>query len=217
MIKSRLKLNDRGVAMMVCITIIAILMVFCFSLLAVSYSLYTSQNNSMQEEKNAEAAKSLDMALREELSADSEDSFLCKYLRYNIVAGYDEPLNIKGETWPHYDPGADGHDASYAKRYFKLQQSDGVSINGLPSETSVGMWWTKKTPENGGSEEIHLFVEVTCRSGSQSYVITSEYELLQRRGNPSSYAPMSDQLEVNPAQNYINRIYRWRWKYLGSV
>ena len=77
------------------------------------------------------------------------------------------------------------------------------------------MWWTRN--ETGGSgEEIHLFVEVTCRSGSQSYVVTSEYELLQRKGN-STYAPMSDQIEVNPAKNWINRLYRWRWKYLGSV
>ena len=215
MLRDRLKLNNRGVAMMVCITIIAILMVFCFSLLAVSYSLYTSENNSMQEEKNAEAAKSLDMALREEITADSEDSFLCKYLRYNIVAGYDEALNTKGETWPHYSPEESGHDASSAKRYFRLDKTDGVSINGLPSETSVCMWWTRN--ETGGSgEEIHLFVEVTCRSGSQSYVVTSEYELLQRKGN-STYAPMSDQIEVNPAKNWINRLYRWRWKYLGSV
>lgn len=216
MLRDRLKLNDRGVAMMVCITIIAVLMIFCFSLLAVSYSLYTSQNNSMQEEKNAEAAKSLDMALRQELTSESEDSFLCKYLRYNIVAGYDEPLNTKGETWPHYAPDESGHDASYAKRYFKLEKTDGVSINGMPSETSVGMWWTRTT-EGSSNEVVHLFVEVTCRSGSQSYVVTSEYELLQRKSEPSSYAPMSDQIEVNPAKNWINRTYRWRWKYLGSV
>lgn len=214
--QGRLKLNDRGVAMMVCITIIAILMIFCFSLLAVSYSLYSSQNNSMQEEKNSEAAKSLDLALREELTSGSEDSFLNKYLRFNIVAGQDALVNTKGETWPHYDPDLAEHDASYAKRYFTLEKTDGVSINGFPSRTSVCMWWTLDKAENDENEIVHLFVETECVSGSQSYVITSEYELSERSGKPSTYNPASEQREVNPADNRINRKYIWYWKYLGS-
>lgn len=217
-----LKKDNRGVAMMVCIVIIAILMIFCFSLLAVSYNFYSSQNNSMQEDKNAEAARSLDMAIREELTADSEDSFLCKYLRYNIVSGNDAYYCTKGETWPHYDPEAeveqDGlpHDMKAAKRYFKLEKSDSVSLNGFPAETSVCMWWTQPGTCVNDSESTHLFVEVECRSGSQSYVIRSEYELLELKKTSSYVSSTSTQPDINPAGNTIDRHYRWRWKYVGS-
>ena len=214
--KTRLRIcgNDRDVAMMVCVVIIAV--VFCFSLLAVSYSLYSSQNNSMQEDKNAEAAKSLSMAIREELTSESEDSFLCKYLRYNIVSGNDAPLCVKGETWPHYDPETAGHDADAAKRYFLLEKSDAVSINGFPGSLSVCMWWTSPGTSVNDSQKTHLFVEVESRSGSQSYLIRSDYELLERSGQPSGYVRTSTQTDINPAGNSINRMYRWQWRYVGS-
>lgn len=217
-----LKKDNRGVAMMVCIVIIAILMIFCFSLLAVTYSFYASQNNSMQEDKNAEAARSLDMAIREELTADSEDGFLCKYLRFNIVSGNDAYYCPQGESWPHYDPDAgvelDGleHDMKAAKRYFKLEKSDSVSLNGFPSEMSVCMWWTQPGTSVNDSESTHLWVEVESRSGSQSYVIRSEYELLEMKKASSYVSSTSTQAGINPAGNTIDRRYRWRWKYVGS-
>ena len=212
------KIDDRGVAMMVCITIIAILMIFCFSLLAVSYNLYSSQNNSMQADKNAEAAKSLSMAIREELTADSEDSLLCKYLRYNIITGFDTAKNPDKvmPSWPDYKPGSANHEAADAKRYFKLNKSDSVSINGFPSNTEVCMWWTAPESEE---EKAHLFVEVECRSGSQSYVVCSEYELWQVGGKNnaivSTYPTTSTQGAINPAKNSIDRRYKWRWKFIG--
>ncbi len=210
-----LKNDNRGVAMMVCITIIAILMIFCFSLLSVSYSLYSSQNNSMQADKNAEAAKSLSVALRDELTGVSEDSFLCKYLRYNIVSGNDAVKNVNGETWPHYDPDAAGHDEACAKRYFTLHKSDAVSINGFPGSTEVCMWWTVPATSVNSSKKTHLFVEVECRSGSQSYVVCSEYELMEFK-QTSTYPDVSMQGGINPAKNYIDRDYVWRWKFIGS-
>ncbi len=224
-----MKKDNRGVAMMVCITIIAILMIFCFSLLAVSYNLYSSQNNAMQADKNAEAAKSLSMAIREELTAEKEDSesYLCKYLRYNIVAGHDVSANaVNGgteDTWPYYDPEAQeesGHDKKAARRYFKLHKSDSASINGFPSNTELCIWWTQKAPEDEyEAEKIHLFVEVECRSGSQSYVICSEYELLEyelKDGKKSVFPAVSGQTKgVNHAGNRINTNYVWKWKYIG--
>ena len=210
-----IKTDDRGVAMMVCITIIAILMIFCFSLLAVSYSLYSSQNNTMQEERNAEAAKSLSMAIREELTADSEDSLLVKYLRYNIVTGADAEKNEE-ESWPHYEPGVTGHDEESAKRYFKLQKSDAVSINGVPSSTEICMWWTAPETEINPDEDAHLFVEVECRSGSQSYVVCSEYKLMEFDDEVCSYAANSEQVSINPAHRFIDRNFIWRWEFVGS-
>ncbi len=193
--------------MMVCITIIAVLMIFCLSLLAVAYSLYSTQNNSMQEDKNAEAAKSLAMAIREELCAASEESNLCKYLRFNIAAD-------GSDCWPYYAPGEDGHGADAARRYFNLKKSDSVSINGIPSSSSICMWWTKADESDPGAS-VHLFVEVECLSGSQSYVIRSEYELVKISGK-SIYNKISTQPSINPAMNEIDKNVIWRWRLVES-
>ncbi len=222
--KSEVKKSDnRGVAMMVCITIIAVLMIFCFSLLAVTYSLYSSQNNRMQADKNAEAAKSLSMALREELTEGSASSNLCRYVRYNIVAGFDKEVNNDGfESWPHYN----GNNADQAKRYFKLHKSETVSFNGstkretisvnaFPSDTEVCIWCTSPG-DNNEDERPHLFVEVECRSGSQSYTVCSEYELRQYSTAKQKLPLVATQTGINPHGNKINRNYIWKWMFIGS-
>ncbi|MBP5608064.1 MAG: hypothetical protein J6X66_07330 [Lachnospiraceae bacterium] len=209
-----LKSDNRGVAMMVCITIIAILMIFCLSLLSVTYSLYSSQNNSMQQEKNAEAAKSLAMAIRQDLTADTEDSLLSRYLRYNIVAESDALVD-PGEVWPHYEAGVSGHEEKDAKRYFTLQKSDYADIKGKPSDIGVCMWWTLPA-EDDVNDSVELYVEVKCRSGSQSYVILSRYALETDGSKRSKYNRKYDQYTINPGHKEIDTKYIWRWKYLES-
>ena len=210
----RLKLNNRGVALMVCITIIAILMIFCFSLVAVAYNLYSSQNNSMQDDRNSEAAKSLSMAIREELTSGEENSYLCKYLRYNIVAAEDalvDPL----EVWPYYAPGVEHHEEKDAKRYFSLEKSDYADVKGFPSEIGVCMWWTK--PEDGDIDgKVNLFVEVESRSGSQSYVIQNRYELDTDDTERSTYSKRSTQKSINPGAKTIDTRYVWHWTFVES-
>ncbi len=196
--------------MMVCIVIIAVLMILCFSLLSVAYSLYSSQNNSMQEDKNAEAAKTLAKALEEELTTDSEESNLCKYLRFNIVVS-----DNAAECWPHYAPEEEGHQDADAKRYFNLKKSDSASMDGIPSKTSVCMWWTKPDKEKDPESKVHLFVEVESLSGSQSYVIRSEYELITLNKR-SGYNRISTQPSINPGHNEIDKRVTWRWKLVGD-
>ncbi|MCR4642547.1 MAG: hypothetical protein K5697_11030 [Lachnospiraceae bacterium] len=212
-----LKLNNRGAAMMVCIIIIAILMIFTFSLLAVSYTLYSSQNNAMQDDKNSEAAKSLAVAIRDELTAGTEESSLCKYLRYNIVADPEGELTDE-QVWPCYDPSREGHDAAYAKRYFLLKKSEAADIPGYPSETGVCMWWTKELKEGSTDPKVYLFVETECRSGSQSYVVRSRYQLKRRKGNDtgSSYPAFSGSRNLNPVKNRIDTSEVWLWKFVES-
>ena len=210
----RLKLNDRGVALMVCITIIAILMIFCFSLLAVAYSLYSSQNNNLQDDRNSEAAKSLAMAIREELTSGEEDSFLCKYLRYNIVAEEDALLDPL-EVWPHYAAGEENHGEKDARRYFSLQKSDYADIKGFPSDISLCMWWTK--PEEGDIDgKVNLFVEIESRAGSQSYVIRNRYELDTDNSTRSIYSKKSMQKSINPGEKTIDTHYVWHWTFVES-
>ena len=112
---------NKGATMMVAIIIMGILMVFAFSLLLVTYTLYASQNKKAASRMNATAANTLSVALETELtdggSMENYDpmdaSELWKYLRFNIG---------QEGTWPYYYPEAtySGHDDKCAFRYFKL-------------------------------------------------------------------------------------------------
>ena len=220
------KENNKGVAMIVCITVIAILIIFCFSLLLVSYTLYASQNKNLQSNRNAEAAKTLSTALTEELKAGEDDSFLCNYLRYNIVAK-DAGDGKYAFTWPYYEIDAegneiDGHDKANAMRYFELTKTEGVGVEGFPSKVELCMYWMK--PESEKQQErfpadmnkLRLFLEITCLSGSQSYVIKNEYRLEVTPRIEPPEKDYSEEIEINPGRNKIDYYARWKWNLVSS-
>ena len=219
------KNSNKGVAMIVCITVISILVVFCFSLLLVTYTLYASQNKNSQSDRNAEACKSLSVSLRQELVDSNEDSNLYKYIRYNVLQ----------DSWPYYAPEETGHEKEDAFRYFKLDKANSANIEGYPSDIEICIYWmpseqlTEVTiaadPENGIEETTkiiparrgtRLFVEICCRSGSQSYTITSEYQLGISKIIKSNLKAKSDVMDLNPARNTIDRDEIWKWKFIGS-
>ncbi|MBR4515367.1 MAG: hypothetical protein IKO61_10830 [Lachnospiraceae bacterium] len=213
--------SNKGVAMIVCVTIIAILVVFCFSLLLVTYTLYASQNKNLQSDRNAEACKSLSTSIRQELTESSEESNLYKYIRYNVLQ----------ESWPFYDEGQSDHQKEDAFRYFKLDKANSADIGGYPGEIEICMYWkqsdelmSQKVKNESGEVETRmvpatrgtrLFVVVTCRSGSQSYSITTEYRLALSRKN-TSLRTVSEVPDINPFGNSINTKETWKWKYVGS-
>ena len=205
------KENNKGVALIVCITVIAILVIFCFALLLVSYTLYASQNKNLQSDRNAEAAKTLAVSIRDELAEGSDQSYLCNYLRYNVQ----QPT----ESWPYYEIDEEGneisgHGAAEAKRYFNLTKTEGVNIEGYPSQVELCMYWMRPLNEKEERNKTRLFVEITCKSGSQSYTIKSEYELMifipDIATNPVS------SFSINPAGNQIDTSEAWKWKLVSS-
>ena len=111
---------NKGATMMVAVVIMGILIVFTFSLMLVAYSFYASQNKNVASLRCSEAAITLSQALESELTFDNKaelypekDSYLYKYIRYNICQ-YEV-----GKTgyWPYYDPnGGAAHDESHAFR-----------------------------------------------------------------------------------------------------
>ena len=203
--------RDQGMALIVSVVIIAILIVFTFSLTLIAYTLYSSQNKNIASMRCREAANTLSSALFYELTFTDEtqtpkrypeyDSYLYKYLRYNICQD--------DVTWPYYEPGTDGHGKEDAFRYFdlkpnprkKVYDKDGnelkqdeteeaiyaETVEGLPGKTEVCIYW--RLPKDCNSVEyplgknlpsregIRLFVEVTCEAASQSYTVTREYAL----------------------------------------
>ena len=209
-LRQKIQKND-GVAMIVCITIISILVIFCFSLLLASYTFYASQNKNTQSDLNAEAAKTLSMALREELTESSEKSNLVKYLRYNV----------QQDSWPYYEPSTSGHEAEYAKRYFNLNVNGDTVLDGYPGMVSVSMYWMlpepeeeEETPDADDINRTRLFIEVECKSGSQSYVVVSEYQLSVFNEN-STYIAQSTKKSFNPANKTINTNEVWKWGFVG--
>ena len=177
----RRKLNNDGAAMMVSIIIIAVLMIFAFSLVLISYSLYASQNKNLASMRNMEACNTLSVALEKDIVSDNahSDSNLWKYLRCNVFS----------DAWPYYNPGEAGHDMEDAARQFYLE---GYSeMEGLPAKTTVKMYWT--LPEGADMSDyetmtdnleklefkkgIRLYIEIQCDTGNQSYKVTDVYKL----------------------------------------
>ncbi len=172
--------------MMVTVIIIAVLVIFTFTLILISYNLYASQNKNLSSRRNAEAANSFSTALEDELTdtAAVMNSSMWQYLRFNIAYKSSDPDDLWND-WPYYK----GDNEKEAYRYFRLDKN--TDIEGMPSEVIVCMYWelpAGKTAdevnasniiEDGTSSRsgITLHVETTCTTGSQSYKIVDTYTL----------------------------------------
>lgn len=227
------KYTNRGAAMMVCVVIIAILMAFVFSLLAVTYTLYASQNKKVASKRNSEAANTISIALEEELTSAGayQNSDLWKYIRYNVG---------QEDTWPYYLPNdtTGEHDRNAAFRYFTMNyyHTDDYFANpedtlkGYPGNVSVCIYWMLPEDVNPSTVDLstmnknglRLFVEVICDTGSQSYVVTNEYKLKEDGyTNASADMKMKNMLNNILSEPELNATYnpqnlsieekKWSW------
>ena len=120
-VKKKLRDCNDGSTMVVAIIIIAVLIVFTFSLMLITYTLYASQNKRISSMKCSEAANTLSLAIGKDIDAkrsiDEDEcpekkSYLYQYLRYNIY---------QDSTWPYYLNDNDAeHNKEVATRYFRL-------------------------------------------------------------------------------------------------
>lgn len=176
--------NNRGASLLMAIILIGIILVFAFSLLLVSYTLYASQNKKVSSLRCSEAANTLSVALEEELQDPDacDNSALWKYLRCNLLNDYD--------TWPYYDPKeSSGHGKKEAYRYFDLYANTNYdAVDGFPGSLMLCIYWTPSddTLKNMGSTSFlaktmsernnaKLYIEIIAESGNQSYTVTNEY------------------------------------------
>jgi len=174
--------RNKGMTMIVAIIIIAIVMIFTFSLMLVTYTLYASQNKNIASQKNREAANSLSIAIREELTSDtaSDDSWLWKYLRCNLY---------QNDTWPYYEPSVSGHESEYAYRYFNLKKNANYDVDGFPGSIQLCIYWCiPEDPDRAEAIKVselstndkdgsYLYIEIICESGSQKYTVTDKYKI----------------------------------------
>lgn len=232
--KKIVKLNNQGSSMVVAIVIISILMIFSFSLLLASYTLYSSQNKNAASKRNSEAANTLSIALEKELTREDSDadSALWKYLRCNI---------LQNETWPYY---VDGNKNAY--RYFDLNynyheayfKDTGLEgLDGFPGKVQLCIYWMLpdgtviqdgQSVENINPNGTRLFVEIHCETASQSYMVTNEYILTSSTFGSDGAAktrqnrirqlnnPNAANYEVyNPMKLDVNVDQDWKWVPVG--
>ncbi|MCR4813924.1 MAG: type II secretion system GspH family protein [Lachnospiraceae bacterium] len=228
------KLNNRGAAMMVAIVIVGILMIFIFSLLLVSYTLYASQSKVPASRRNSEAANSLSQALETEMTRTDAplDSALWKYVR----------LNILQESWPYYDPSVDGHGSEAAFRYFNLgyqrinaykdyledSGTEGVlgELSGYPGNVEICMYYELPKGASTTDDPAHLLdksgtvltMEIACDTGSQTYVVTNKYLLTQTNDNSRDaktalLAALTNKEYYNPWNNTVDFTEKWVWEF----
>ena len=225
--KRPLRVDNSGSALFVVIIVIAVLIIFAFSLLLVSYTLYASQNKRAASLRCSEAANSFSSALKGEMEDPEayKNSWFWMYLRYNLY----QNSNV---TWPYYDPEKTGHTAEYAYRYFKVKPNANYDVEGFPGEIELCMYWT--LPEDSVLEDdelyeasiddkngAHLCVDITCSSGSQSYSIQDKY-LINVVGFTSDAEDQEEKDAIkdeeantlkNPLGNYIKGTEKWSFVY----
>ena len=215
--------SNRGTAMIAAIIIIAVLMVFTFSLMLVTYTLYASQNKKLASQRNREAANTLSVALRNELESDTanSDSWLWRYLRCNLY---------QDNTWPYYNPDAPSEDAY---RYFKLYKNNNYNVDGYPGSIKLCIYWSlPKGVSLTGNQKLAdlpvddkknaiLYVEIICETAKQTYTVLNKYKIsvasfdsnsedeseqrtLEKTASDNRFNPMSLDIKDNE---------KWRFKF----
>lgn len=221
------KIDNRGSAMIVSLVIGTVVMVFCLSLLLVSYSLYTSTVKNAKYEQCKQITESysryLDASLVAPAYSDIEDMYtdlnnsknnIWFYLRYNLLQ----------DNWPLYvfDESTD-EDEKKAYRYFKVVPSnDGNGFSKYASNISTCMYLVKDEVDEDIEDKeknYYLHVIVECDLGDVSYRVENIYNLnimeLELEENPSEdYSQKCSAVEVgnalvNPSNNHITVSERW--------
>ena len=231
--------NNKGAAMVLTITIIAVLIIFVFSLILVSYNLYASQNKNMSSMRNSEAVSTLSEALKDELTDTkaSSNSNIWKYVRTNVAYS---TTDIDWKDWPYYLEGATSgeHTEECAFRYFDLEKNS--HIEGAPADIKVCMFWTlpdeyipdaanpsKDAAYNPAlqagtsTQGIRLHVRITAITGGQTYEVEDIYKLKVKASDQDETVRLS-QMFGNSAINMGNheltdkvKNEKWIWKYEG--
>ncbi len=209
--------------MVLAIVLIAVLLIFAFSLIIVSYNLYASQNKNLASARNMEAANTFSEALKEEMTEDDPMSGnLWCYIRGNIAY---EDTNYTWADWPYYDPeGSAGHTKEYAYRYFTLEHNK--DIEGFPAVMRLCVYWTlpdgmdgaafqqRMANSSSGRSGIVLHLSTNAETASQEYQINDCYRL-----NLGTTSNEGEKLQLDAiASNYghsINREEKWVWEYIG--
>ncbi|MCR4649239.1 MAG: hypothetical protein K5776_09195 [Lachnospiraceae bacterium] len=221
--------------MVLTIVIMAVLIIFVFSLILISYNLYESQNRNLVSARNSEAVNTLDQALKRELTdkETSSNSALWKYLRSNIAYDISGTTDTDWKDWPYYVEGetTGPHSKDFAIRKFNLESNS--HIDGMPAKTTVAIYWTVPddynpadfvTNMNAGNapKGVKLHITVKAETANHVYETTSVYKLTTRGANQTEKV-LNQQIFASPVNNPAGHTLtengkgeKWVWKYVGK-
>lgn len=156
----RFKDDNSGVAIIMATIISSVLLVFCLSLLMVSYTLYSSTNSQNMEFATKELAKSFAVQFENELLTNNQAGGIHDYLNKNIDA-----KKTKLDSWKPYE-GKQNEAIDY--RSFALTDGDGR----LGSYDAVVNMYYESTSDG---RDITLYVEISVKRGKSYYSIENQY------------------------------------------
>lgn len=220
--------KDRGSAMIVAIIVSMVVVVFCLSLLLVSYALFSAQARRVTQNQCRELSKTISLELEKELTEPAFASFaeeqtdldqgqnmLWHYLRFNIC----QP------TWPYYvSEDTTGHNADAAYRYFHMNVTggDNSQYTAMADDISVCIYWENDGSYQTSKGDVTLCVKVSCTKGNQTASMLSRYTLnctsfanADATGDAYTTGKHGDNAEMieaaNPKGNNIATGEYWKW------
>jgi hypothetical protein len=140
--------KNQGAAMIVAMVVGVVLMAFALSLLAVSYSLFSSASQRTTQLQCRELARSIDRELQRELTEPNYATYakqkedegkknnLWFFVRYNLGQS-----NSNQSGWPYYKEGEVGHSKEDSSKYFTMDASDDSELQGWADEISICLYW----------------------------------------------------------------------------
>lgn len=218
----RNKNRNAGAAMVVAIIVSVVMMVFCLSLLLVSYSLFstTMKDNVYQQCKSM--AESLSLELEKELSLNDVSSIEDMEALLNNPTGSSDlfwlylRFNLCQDNWPYLNAEESGHDAESAYRYFTLDYTIPGGTDYNPGcEAEVCIYWDSSAAQVAATnDDTTVHVLVTVDKGDSTYSVESVYTLnvstdYSMKG-PESLKSLSN-ATVNPAGNTIDVSETWNF------
>lgn len=188
--------KNQGAAMIVAMVVGVVLMAFALSLLAVSYSLFSSASQRTTQLQCRELARSIDRELQRELTEPNYATYakqkedegkknnLWFFVRYNLGQS-----NSNQSGWPYYKEGEAGHSKEDSSKYFTLDASDDSELQGWADEISICLYWEiddsieedDTSAESGlladKDNKIILHTVIKIQRGDSSYTLDTPYRL----------------------------------------
>lgn len=220
--KSNKKKHNEGSAMLIAIVVSIVVVVFCLSLLLVSYSLFTSTSRKVSQTQCRELAKTVSIEIEKELAAPNYSSYADEKL---ACESGDNPLwfyvryNVCQDSWPYFeDQDVTGHNSKAAYRYFNLSTTGGdvEQYKNMADDISVCMFWISEGNYYEEKEDTLLCVQVTVTKHEQKAMVSSYYVLgcgpyTEDDVTDVEPASGSNMEAINPNGNIIDIEEHWSW------
>lgn len=216
------RLNNQGMAMIVCLVVIMVVMVFCLSLLLLSYSLYSSSSKELTEKQCNVLAKTLARQINEQLTQSeierdwTEESYETE--KKFMIEALEEPLwsyircNIWQKNWPYYNEDENGHTSEYADRYFSIKTDQDSN---MADEILMKISWESdmKKFDESIKDGTLLHVSIIVKKNDSQYVSSAIYELniTDEEKVDKEKTDIIDNIKINPSHNRIVKGEKWGW------